>query len=79
MAFFKNQFANVVEWEEFRDDMIFWKWSNREIKKGSRLIIRPGQDAIFLNNGKIEGIFEDEGDYNIESEIIPFLINFKRI
>ena len=58
MALFKNQFANVVEWEEFRDDMIFFKWNNREIKKGSRLIIRPGQDAIFLFNGKIEGIFK---------------------
>lgn len=77
MVFFKNQFANVVEWEEFRDDMIFWKWSNREIKKGSRLIIRPGQDAVFLNNGKIEGIFQEEGDYNIESQIIPFLSTLK--
>lgn len=77
MAFFKNQFANVVEWEEFREDMIFWKWSNREIKKGSKLIIRPGQDAIFFNHGRIEGIFEDEGDYNIESQIIPFLSTLK--
>ncbi|WAA08863.1 SPFH domain-containing protein [Fervidibacillus albus] len=77
MVFFKNQFANVVEWEEFRDDMIFWKWSNREIKKGSKLIIRPGQDAIFIYNGKIEGIFKDEGEYNIESEIIPFLSTLK--
>lgn len=77
MSFFTKQFANVVEWEEFRDDMIFWKWSNREIKKGSKLIIRPGQDAIFLNNGKIEGIFKDEGEYNIESEIIPFLSTLK--
>ncbi|EGK12411.1 SPFH domain-containing protein [Kroppenstedtia eburnea] len=78
MSFFsRNQLANVVEWEEFRDDMIFWKWSNREIKKGSRLIIRPGQDAIFLYNGKIEGIFEDEGDYNIESDIVPFLSTLK--
>lgn len=77
MAFFRRQFANVVEWEEFRDDMIFWKWSNREIKKGSKLIIRPGQDAIFLNNGKIEGIFEDEGEYDIESDIIPFLSTLK--
>lgn len=74
---FKNQFANVVEWEEFRDDMIFWKWRNREIKKGSRLIIRPGQDAIFLNSGRIEGIFKDEGDYDIESQIIPFLSTLK--
>ena len=77
MSFFRNQFSNVVEWEEFRDDMIFWKWSNREIKKGSKLIIRSGQDAIFINNGKIEGIFEDEGEYSIESDIIPFLSTLK--
>lgn len=77
MAFFRNQFANVVEWEEFRDDMIFWKWSNKEIKKGSKLIIRPGQDAIFVHNGRIEGIFQDEGEYNIDSQIIPFLSTLK--
>lgn len=77
MVFFRNQFANVVEWDEFREDMIFYKWSNREIKKGSKLIIRPGQDAIFFNNGKIEGIFKDEGEYDIESEIIPFLSTLK--
>lgn len=77
MVFFRKQFANVVEWEEFRDDMIFWKWTNREIKKGSKLIIRPGQDAIFLFNGKIEGIFKDEGEYDIESQIIPFLSTLK--
>ena len=55
MGLFGNQFANVVEWEEYRDDILFWKWSNQEIKKGSRLIIRPGQEfsrmkeALILN------------------------------
>lgn len=77
MGLFSKQFANVVEWEEFREDMIFWKWSNREIKKGSKLIIKPGQDAVFLNNGRIEGIFKDDGDYDIESQIIPFLSTLK--
>ncbi len=77
MGFFRDQFANVVEWEEFRDDMIFWKWNNDEIKKGSKLILRTGQDAIFFNGGKIEGIFTDDGEYNIESEIIPFLSTLK--
>ncbi|ANF95227.1 SPFH domain-containing protein [Paenibacillus bovis] len=77
MGFFRNQFANVVEWEEFRDDMIFWKWNNREIKKGSKLIIRSGQDAIFLNNGKVEGIFQDEGSFDVDSDIIPFLSTLK--
>ncbi|QHW31892.1 hypothetical protein GZH47_14305 [Paenibacillus rhizovicinus] len=77
MGLFGKQFANVVEWEEFRDDMIFWKWSNREIKKGSKLVIRAGQDAIFLNNGKVEGIFKDEGSFEIDSDIIPFLSTLK--
>ncbi len=77
MGLFSGQLSNVVEWEEFREDMIFYKWHNQEIKKGSKLIIRPGQDAVFLFNGKIEGIFKDEGDYDIESEIIPFLSSLK--
>ena len=59
MGLFGGQFANVVEWQETRDDVIFYKWNNDEIKRGSRLIIRPGQDAIFLYNGKIEGIFQE--------------------
>lgn len=77
MGLFSNQFLNVVEWNETRDDIIFWRWRNDEIKKNSRLVIRPGQDAIFLNNGKIEGIFKDEGNYEIETQIIPFLSTLK--
>ena len=74
MGLFGKQLANVVEWEEYRDDIIFWKWTNREIKKGSRLIIRLGQDAIFMYNGVIEGIFKEEGSFDIESHTIPFYI-----
>lgn len=77
MGLFGKQLANVVEWEQYNDDTLFWKWSNKEIKKGSKLIIRPGQDAIFLFNGKVEGVFEDEGSYDIESQIIPFLSTLK--
>ena len=77
MGLFSNQFSNIVEWEEYRDDLIFWQWKNREIKKGSKLIIRPGQDAIFMFNGKIEGVFKDDGSYDMESQIIPFLSTLK--
>lgn len=77
MGLFGGQMANVVEWEEYRDDVIFWKWSNKEIKRGSRLVIRPGQDAIFMYNGKVEGVFRDEGSFDIESDIIPFLSTLK--
>lgn len=77
MGLFGNQLANVIEWNEHRDDVIFWKWSNDEIKKGSKLIIRAGQDAIFMYNGKVEGIFKDEGSFDIESQIVPFLSTLK--
>lgn len=77
MGFFKNQFSSVIEWNETREGVLFYKFQSQEIKKGSRLIIRPGQDAIFLYNGRVEGIFEEEGDYDIESDIIPFLTTLK--
>ena len=77
MGFLKNQFSNLVEWNENGAGVLFYKFQNQEIKKGSRLIIRPGQDAIFLYNGRVEGIFEDDGDYDIESQIIPFLTTLK--
>ena len=79
MGLFGNQFSNVVEWQESRDDIMFWKWNNDEIKKGSKLVIRQGQDAIFMYNGKVEGIFKDPGSFDIESQIIPFLSTLKGI
>lgn len=77
MGLFSNQFSNVVEWNETKEGVLFYKWQNQEIKKGSKLIIRPGQDAIFMYNGVVEGIFEDEGNFDIESDIIPFLTTLK--
>ena len=59
MGLFSRQFKNVVEWNEVRDDVIFYKWKNNEIKKDSKLIIKPGQDAIFIYNGRVEGIFTE--------------------
>ena len=66
MGFLKNQFSSVIEWNENGAGVLFYKFQNQEIKKGSRLIIRPGQDAIFLYNGRVEGIFEEDGDYRSE-------------
>ena len=44
-----NQKKDTVEWIEYRPDVLFYKWKNREIKKGSRLVIRAGQKAIFYS------------------------------
>lgn len=77
MGLFSRELANVIEWKEEREGVLFWKWQNSEIKKGSKLIVRPGQDAIFLYNGRVEGIFESEGQFDMESDILPFLTTLK--
>ena len=77
MGFFSKQFASVIEWNESNEGTLFWKFQSDEIKKDSRLIVRPGQDAIFLYNGVVEGVFEKEGNYEIESDIVPFLTTLK--
>lgn len=77
MGIFGTQLANVVEWNESNPGTLLWKWQSNEIKKGSKLIVRMGQDAIFMYNGKVEGIFENEGQFDIESQIIPFLTTLK--
>ena len=77
MGLFSSQTSSVIEWKEYADDVIFWKFGSSEIKKGSKLIIRPGQDAIFMYNGRVEGIFKDEGSFDIESQIIPFLTTLR--
>ena len=78
MGLLQRELCNVIEWDETGSaNTLFWKWTNQEIKKGSVLFIRPGQDAIFLYNGKCEGVFQDDGKYDIESQIIPFLSTLK--
>lgn len=72
MAWF-GQGRDTLEWRESRDDVLFYKWPAVEIKQGSTLVIRPGQKAVFYANGVVEGIFEEPGNYDIASEIVPFL------
>jgi len=74
-----GQGKDTVEWEEFRDDVLFYKWPAKELKKGSRLIIRSGQNAIFYSNAAIEGIFKDEGNFDIATQITPFLSTLKGV
>ncbi len=76
MAWF-GQGRDTIEWDESRSDVLCYKWPAKEIKKGSHLIVRPGQKAIFYADGVETGLFEKEGNFDIDSEITPFLSTLK--
>ncbi|MEG1651460.1 MAG: SPFH domain-containing protein [Oscillospiraceae bacterium] len=68
-----GQRKDTIEWEEFRSDVLFYKWKEDEIKSGSRLVVRTGQNVIFYSNGHISKVFTQEGNFDIETEIVPIL------
>lgn len=76
MAWF-GQGKDTIEWQEFRDDVLFYKWPANEVKKGAHLIVRPGQKAIFYADGVVGAVFEKQGNFDIMSDIVPFFSTLK--
>jgi len=77
---FKNQFRSVIQWENPQAEHLFTKFTSNgdEIKNASKLIIDPGQGCIFVYEGKIKGIFEEEGMHDVKTSNIPFLTSLKK-
>ncbi len=69
----KGQLRSVIEWEDASHLNLFELWSENgdEIKNASKLIVKPGQGAVFLYEGKIEAIHLDEGTFDLETSNIP--------
>ena len=75
-----NQFRSVIQWEDPNENELFIKFTDRgdEIKNASKLILQPGQGCILTYEGKIEGVFEVEGIYDLKSANKPFLTTIKK-
>ncbi len=71
---FKGQFIDVIEWPEENPRILVHRFErhNNEIKWGAKLIVRPGQKAVFVSQGKIADHF-GPGTYTLSSQNIPIL------
>jgi membrane protease subunit (stomatin/prohibitin family) len=69
-----NQLRSVIEWANPSSDVIFEKWSanSDEIKNASKLIVGPGQGCIFVYEGRVEGVYTQEGIIELKTANIPF-------
>lgn len=72
--FIKKQFLDIIEWEDSTNDTLVYKFpmQDNEIQNGAQLTVRPGQTAIFVDQGNIADIFP-EGRYELETENLPIL------
>ena len=70
-----NQFRAVIEWQNPSPEDLFYKWSTRgeEIKNASKLIVNPGQGAIFVYEGQVQAVHLESGLYELHTANIPFI------
>jgi membrane protease subunit (stomatin/prohibitin family) len=70
----RGELIDIIEWVDDNRHTIAWRFPRyqNEIKFGAQLIVRPGQMAIFVNQGKIADVFEP-GQYRLETRNLPVL------
>ncbi|NLM17016.1 MAG: SPFH domain-containing protein [Candidatus Riflebacteria bacterium] len=74
MGFFRNQMRSVIEWTNPSKEVLIWQWdgTNDELKNSSKLIVNPGQLAIFVYEGDIKAIHDYPGVFELRTSNIPF-------
>lgn len=73
-----NEFIDIIEWLDYSDDTLvhrFERYQN-EIKNGGKLIVREGQMAVFVNEGKLADVFQ-AGTYTLNTQNLPILTTLK--
>lgn len=79
MAFFKKQLLKVIEWQDSTKNTMVYRFPMSDryaIMKGSQLIVREGQVAIFMLEGIAGDVFWP-GRYKLESNSLPILTKLK--
>ena len=77
----KRQLRSVIEWQNPAANALFEQWTDNgdEIKNASTLIVGPGQGCIFVYQGKVQAVFENEGSYNLKTDNIPFWTTITKV
>jgi membrane protease subunit (stomatin/prohibitin family) len=74
----RGQLIDVIEWLDNTNDTMVYRFErfNNEIKQGAKLIVRPGQMAVFVNEGQVADVFQ-EGTYELYTRNLPILSTLK--
>lgn len=69
-----SEFVDVIEWNEDGSDLLAWRFPRYKdaIKWRAQLIVREGQQAIFVNEGQIADCFQP-GRYTLTTRNLPLL------
>ncbi|ETW95382.1 MAG: antifreeze protein, type I [Candidatus Entotheonella factor] len=74
----RNELIDIVEWIDDSRHTLVWRFPryHNQIKNGAQLIVRPGQVAVFVEQGKIAEVFEP-GTHTLSTANLPILSTLK--
>jgi membrane protease subunit (stomatin/prohibitin family) len=72
--FIKTELIDIVEWLDAGSTTLVHRFErhDNEIKNGAQLVVRPGQAAVFVNEGQIADVFPP-GTYTLVTQNLPVL------
>jgi len=70
----RAELVDIVEWVDDSRRALVWRFPryHNQIKHGARLVVRPGQLAIFVREGRVADVFEP-GQHRLETRNLPIL------
>jgi membrane protease subunit (stomatin/prohibitin family) len=74
------QFLDVIEWLDSTNDTIVYRFPifNQAITDNSKLVVREGQAAVFVSEGKLSEVF-GPGTYTLGTKNAPIMAFFQSI
>lgn len=76
----KRQLRSVIEWHSPDPDALLEQWTENgdEIKNASKLIVGPGQGCIFVYQGQVKAIIDEQCMVDLKTDNIPFWTTIKK-
>ena len=70
-----GELIDIIEWTEPpQSDVLAYRFPryHNEIKMGAKLVVREGQNAVFVNEGRLADVFMP-GTYTLSTRNMPIL------
>ncbi len=73
-----GELIDIVEWLDDTNDTLAYRFERyqNEIKYGAKLVVREGQMAAFINEGKLGDVFKP-GTYTLTTQNLPILATLR--
>jgi membrane protease subunit (stomatin/prohibitin family) len=70
----RGELVDIVEWVDDSRNTVVWRFPrfHNQIKNGARLVVRPGQSAVFVEQGRVADVFQP-GTYELATSNLPIL------